>query len=80
MATDHPILDEQTLTYLEEHIPILAQAAVTQAYWATLARGYSVLERTEEGLVETFPNGTSQFIKPLEPRLHVPKGTKRMIR
>jgi hypothetical protein len=72
-------MDEKTMTHLEEHIPELAQAAVTQAYWAALARGYSVLERTDEGLVETFPDGSYTLIKPLEPLLSVPKGTKRFI-
>jgi len=73
-------LDEKTLDHLEAQFPQLFQAAVTQAYWATLAQGLSVLERTEEGLVETFPDGSSRFIKPLEPWVRVNPGEKRVLR
>ena len=52
---------------------------MTQAYWATLAQGLSVLERTEEGLVETFPDGSSKFIKLLEPWVSVIPGAKRIL-
>ena len=73
-------LDEKTLDHLEEQFPQLFQAAVTQAYWSTLAQGLSVLERTEEGLVETFPDGSSRFIRPLEPWVSVTPGEKRVLR
>ena len=73
-------LDEKTLDHLEAQFPQLFQAAVTQAYWATLAQGLSVLERTEEGLVETFPDGSSVFIRPLEPWVRVTPGEKRTLR
>ncbi len=36
-------LSEQAISFLEEHIPELASLAFTQAYWAALASGYSVL-------------------------------------
>ena len=72
-------LDEKTLNHLEAQFPQLFQAAVTQAYWATLAQGFSVLERTKEGLVETFPDGSSKFIKPLKPWVSVTPGEKRVL-
>ena len=71
-------LDEKTLVHLEAQFPQLFQAAVTQAYWATLAQGLSVLERTEEGLVETFPDGSNKFIKALEPWVSVIPEEKRI--
>ena len=73
-------LDEKTLDHLEAQFPQLFQAAVTQAYWSTLAQGHSMLERTEEGLVETFPDGSSKFIKALEPWVSVTPGEKRVLR
>ena len=72
-------LSEQTLEQLEAQFPQLFQAAVPQAYRATLAQGHSMLERTEEGLVETFPDGSSRFIKPLEPWVSVTPGEKRLL-
>lgn len=72
-------LDEKTLDHLEAQFPQLFQAAVTQAYWSTLAQGHSVLERTEEGLVETFPDGSSRFIKPLKSWISVTPGEKRLL-
>jgi hypothetical protein len=36
-------MQEREIQYLEEHIPALAQSAVTQAYWQSLAAGNSVL-------------------------------------
>jgi hypothetical protein len=56
---------EQTMLYLEEHIPDLAEAAVKQAYWQALASGSSVLERENGYLVEVFPDGSRKIIKSL---------------
>ncbi len=56
---------EQTMRYLEEHIPDLASAATKQAYWQALAAGSSVLERENDSLVEVFPDGSRKIIKPL---------------
>ena len=38
-------LSEDAINYLEEHIPELAKATFTQAYWAALASGSSVIPR-----------------------------------
>ena len=73
-------LSEQTLDQLEAQFPQLFQAAVPQAYRATLAQGLSMLERTEQGLVETFPDGSSRFIEPLEPWVSVTPGERRVFR
>ena len=73
-------LSKQTLDHLEAQFPQLFQAAITQAYWDTLAQGHSVLERTEQGLVETFTDGSSRFIKPLKPWVKVTPEDKRVLR
>ncbi|MCY7335549.1 MAG: hypothetical protein LH613_04945 [Chamaesiphon sp.] len=52
-------MQEREIQYLEEHIPELAESAVTQAYWQSLAAGNSVLE-SENGIIyERFPDGSS---------------------
>jgi hypothetical protein len=62
-------MQEREIQYLEEHIPALAQSAVTQAYWQSLAAGYSVLE-SENGIIyERFPDGSSKMIKTISQRL-----------
>jgi hypothetical protein len=37
-------MNEATISYLEEYIPELAEAATKQAYWQALATGSSVLK------------------------------------
>ncbi len=69
-------MNEKTLRHLEESIPELAEAAVTQAYWQALAAGLPVL-KTENGmLVEVHPDGTKKIIKKLSPPIAVVKGIK----
>lgn len=69
-------LNEESLTYLEEHIPELFSAAVKQAYWGALASGSSVLQRDGDALVEVFPDGTRRFVEPLPPRTIVEPGSR----
>lgn len=69
-------LSEEALDYLEAHIPELAQVAFTQAYWAALASGSSVLMSEGGNLVEIFPDGKRKFIKKLPPRIPVTLGKK----
>jgi hypothetical protein len=66
---------DDTLDYLEAHIPELAAAALTHAYWQALASGSSVLSREKEYLVEVFPDGHRQLIKKLPPVTYVPVGS-----
>ena len=62
-------MQEREIQYLEEHIPELAESAVTQAYWQSLAAGNSVLE-SENGIIyERFPDGSSQIVKEISQRL-----------
>ena len=61
-------MTEESMRFLEEHIPDLADAAVKQAYWQALATGSSVLVSEEGALVEIFPDGTRKVLKQLEPQ------------
>ena len=67
-------MTEEAMCFLEDHIPELAAAAITQAYWAALASGHTVLEVDNGALVEVFPDGTRKFIKHLPPRTKVIPG------
>jgi len=70
---------KEDIEFLEEHIPELAEAAVTQAYWQTLASGNSVLESDNGVIYEVFPDGTRKAVKTIEPPIPVVKGEKRLI-
>lgn len=69
-------LDEESISFLESHIPELASAAFTQAYWAALASGHSVLISEKGDLVEVFPDGKRKFIKHLPPSVPVTPGQR----
>ena len=70
---------EQTMRFLEEHIPELAESAVTQAYWQALASGSSVLESDNGVIYEVFPDGTRKFVKTTTPPSAVTVGEKRVM-
>lgn len=69
-------MNEKTLSFLEEHIPELAEAALKQAYWRALASGSSVLQAEGNSLVEVHPDGTKTYIKTLPPSVPVEKGQR----
>ena len=69
-------LSEEAISFLEEHIPELAELAFKQAYWAALASGNSVLVSKNGDLVEVFPDGKHKFIKHLSPAIQVTRGQK----
>ena len=69
-------ITEESMRFLEEHIPDLANAAVKQAYWQALATGSSVLVSEEGALVEIFPDGTRKVLKQLEPQTAVTSGQR----
>jgi hypothetical protein len=70
---------EKSMQFLEEHIPELAQSAVTQAYWQTLASGNSVLQSDNGKIYEVFPDGTRTLIKTVTPPTSVSPGEKRVL-
>ena len=69
-------MTEESMRFLEEHIPDLADAAVKQAYWQALATGSSVLVSEDGVLVEMFPDGTRKVLKQLEPQTSVTLGQR----
>jgi hypothetical protein len=69
-------LSEEAMSFLEEHIPELADVAFKQAYWAALASGSSVLISENGNLVEVFPDGKHKFIKHLPPSIPVTPGQR----
>ena len=69
-------LSEEAMSYLEEHIPELANIAFKQAYWAALASGSSVLVSENGKLIEVFPEGRHKFIKNLAPSIPVTPGKR----
>lgn len=71
---------ELAFDFLEKSIPALAQSALMQAYWQTLASGHSVLSCTAGFIYEEFPDGTRRVIKAADPSFAVALGTKREIR
>jgi hypothetical protein len=72
-------MQEREIQYLEKHIPELAESAVTQAYWQSLAAGNSVLE-SENGIIyERFPDGSSKMVKKIEPPMIVAIGARRKL-
>ena len=71
---------EKTMRFLEEHIPDLAQSAVTQAYWRALASGNSVLQSENGVIYEVFPDGTRTLIKTTTPPTAVTPGATRVLR
>lgn len=70
------ILSEEAISFLEEHIPELADVAFKQAYWAALASGSSVLVSENGDLIEVFPDGKHKFIKRLPPATPVTRGQR----
>jgi hypothetical protein len=72
------IPNEQSMQFLEEHIPDLADAAFTQAYWQALATGSSVLKVKHGEIIEVFPDGSRKTIKKINELIPVPQGKKRL--
>jgi len=73
-------IDEEAMLFLEEQIPDLADLAVKQAYWQTLAAGYNVLESENNTIVEVYPDGTRRTIKQIPPAIPIAKGQRLEIR
>ncbi len=73
-------ISEESMRFLEEHIPELAQSAVTQAYWQTLASGNSVLQSENGVIYEVFPDGTRTIVKEIAAPTPVTTGETRVLR
>ncbi len=67
-------LNEKAITFQEEHIPELAEAAFRQAYWRALGSGSSVLVSEDGNLVEVYPDGSRKIIKKIPRSIPVTLG------
>ncbi|MGD0959496.1 MAG: hypothetical protein ABSB19_06790 [Methylomonas sp.] len=56
-------ISEESIEFLENHIPDIADAAFKQAYWQALATGSSVLVAEDGQIIEVFPDGGRKVIK-----------------
>ena len=61
-------LQQKEIDYLEAQIPLLAELALRQAFWQSLASGHSVLIADNGKLVEVMPDGTRRFVKEIAKR------------
>ncbi len=73
-------ISEKSIQFLVEHIPELAQSAVTQAYWQALASGNSVLQSENGVIYEVFPDGTRTIVKEIAAPTPVAAGETRVLR
>jgi len=73
-------ITEESMRFLEEHIPELAGLAVRQAYWQALATGNSVMQCEGGVIYEVFPDGTREPIKTLAPPTLVEAGQQVLIK
>lgn len=71
-------LSEETMLFLEERIPELAEGAVKQAYCKALVSGNAVMEAVNGQLMLCYPDGTSRLIKQLPPATPVTPGQRRV--
>lgn len=60
------MLNEEELNYLEQQIPILAETAIQQAFWQTLASGDNVIIAENGQLIEISPDGSRKVLKEIE--------------
>lgn len=67
------------IDYLEQHIPELAEAAGTQAYWASLAAGNDVLVIEEGAIYRVSPDGSRTFVKATDPPVTLDTGAERVL-
>ena len=68
------------IDYLEQHIPELASAAVTQAYYASLAAGNDVMVVENGAIYEISPDGRRTYVKAADPPILVEPGTRHVFR
>jgi hypothetical protein len=59
------IPDEKSMRFQEACIPELAEGALKQAYYKTLAAGYKVVEAVNGQLVESSPDGSIRVLRSL---------------
>ena len=73
---------EKDIERLEQEIPLLANAAVHEAYERALKNGSVYVSGQDggwTGVLEVFPDGRRVRVKPIDPPTHVPVGTQAQI-
>ncbi len=76
MPTTAP-LSEESMQYMEAHIPELAGSAFARAYYQALTTSGKVLEARDGLLVETSAEGQIRVIRSIAKPLTVELGVKR---
>ena len=69
-------MKDSELDNLEKFIPLLAQGAVTKAYFDVLSSGNSVLEVIDSAVYEVFADGSKKKVKDVAPYIEVDISTK----
>lgn len=58
-------LDEDSLLFFENLIPVMAEGACKLAHWQALASGCKVIQVEEGYLIEISPDGTKEYLQQL---------------
>ncbi len=72
------LLNEETLSHLEAHIPALAECALRVAYFQALTSAGKVLIARNGQLLEVHANGQERVLRAIAAPVSVPIGTKRI--
>ena len=68
-------ISENEFELLDKTILEMMQTAVKKAYQDALLSGSNVLISENDEIVEVFPDGTRKFVRKIEPRIKIMKGT-----
>ncbi len=71
---------EQTIDFLENYIPEVAEIATKQAFWEALNSGNGVVLAQNGNIVELFSDGTKFILGKLPARVSVVKGQKILLK
>ena len=71
---------EQTIDFLENYIPEIAEIATQQAFWEALNSGNGVVIAQNGYIVELFSDGTKNMLGELPARVSVVKGQKILLK
>ena len=69
------LIDEKTMSIIEQEIPKLAKGATRQAYVQALAAGSSVVKVVEGKLVKAYADGSVEVLKKLKDPVKVEIGS-----
>ena len=72
--------NEQTIDFLENYIPEIAEIATQQAFWEALNSGNGVVIAQDGFIIELFSDGTKNILGELPTQLNVVKGQKILLK